>query len=210
MTGPYHTDTFENIPAEKRERILRAASRVLGRDGVSGARMAVIAKEAGISHGSLFSYFPTKDDLVRAVVERGFVMEKDQFKSVEGAPFGEILAAVLERAWDTARDEPELISLWLSFSLMENERFAADVIQLERDAAMRWADIIETARGRKDLGRGIDPRVASFLVDAAVAQLMKSRTSALEREKFAMLFDDADKAPGIIARGLGELLGRKD
>lgn len=48
---------------DKRSAILTAAIRVIAAQGL-GAPTATIAKEAGVSNGSLFTYFATKADLV--------------------------------------------------------------------------------------------------------------------------------------------------
>jgi AcrR family transcriptional regulator len=48
---------------DKRNAILEAATRVIGAHGLS-APTAMIAKEAGVSNGSLFAYFETKADLL--------------------------------------------------------------------------------------------------------------------------------------------------
>src|ERR1700722_19014234 len=47
---------------EKRTAILEAATRVIVKQGLSAPTM-VIAKEAGVANGSLFTYFETKTDL---------------------------------------------------------------------------------------------------------------------------------------------------
>jgi AcrR family transcriptional regulator len=47
---------------EKRSAILEAATRVIVKQGLSAPTM-VIAKEAGVANGSLFTYFETKTDL---------------------------------------------------------------------------------------------------------------------------------------------------
>src|SRR3984885_15198727 len=47
---------------EKRSSILQAATRVIVMQGLSAPTM-VIAKEAGVANGSLFTYFATKTDL---------------------------------------------------------------------------------------------------------------------------------------------------
>jgi AcrR family transcriptional regulator len=206
MAGPYHTDTFDNIPEEKRERILRAAADVLGRDGISGARMGDIAGAAGISHGSLFSYFPTKDHLVRAVVARGLAMEGERFGASEDEPFPRAVEGVVARAWETAEAEAGLISLWLSLSLVENGRFADDILVLEADAAERWRRLAERGLAEGRVKAGSDPRVVAFLLDAVVAQLMKSRASELERRKLDGIFPGVDDPPGLILRELFKLL----
>jgi AcrR family transcriptional regulator len=52
------------------ERILEAATRVLSERGYDGASTNRIAKAAGISNGSLYQYFPNKDAIVIAVLDR--------------------------------------------------------------------------------------------------------------------------------------------
>ncbi|MBB5371297.1 MULTISPECIES: TetR/AcrR family transcriptional regulator [unclassified Janthinobacterium] len=51
---------------ERRAAIMAAASRVIASQGLS-APTAVIAKEAGVSNGSLFTYFETKTALLNAL-----------------------------------------------------------------------------------------------------------------------------------------------
>ncbi len=51
------------LSQEKRESILAAATELIAAHGV-GASTATIAKVAGVAEGTLFTYFPTKDDLL--------------------------------------------------------------------------------------------------------------------------------------------------
>lgn len=55
--------------AERVEKILKAARHVLAADGYSEFSLRRIAREAGIRLSTLQHYFPSKDDLFRAVVE---------------------------------------------------------------------------------------------------------------------------------------------
>jgi AcrR family transcriptional regulator len=50
-----------------RERVLEAAERVFERDGFIDARVADIAREAGVSHGTFYTYFDSKADVFREV-----------------------------------------------------------------------------------------------------------------------------------------------
>jgi TetR/AcrR family transcriptional regulator, regulator of cefoperazone and chloramphenicol sensitivity len=54
---------------ERRERLVAAGYRAMVRSGLAGARTRDIAAEAGITVATLHYYFPTKNDLVRAVLE---------------------------------------------------------------------------------------------------------------------------------------------
>ncbi|GAC1310048.1 MAG: hypothetical protein NVSMB16_06630 [Acidimicrobiales bacterium] len=61
-------------PASARARqtqaqLLAAARRVFERDGYLDARVADIAAEAGCSHGSFYTYFRSKTDVFRAVMQ---------------------------------------------------------------------------------------------------------------------------------------------
>ena len=52
------------------EALLDATARILARDGYAAANTNRIADEAGVSVGSLYQYFPNREALVGAVVER--------------------------------------------------------------------------------------------------------------------------------------------
>jgi TetR/AcrR family hemagglutinin/protease transcriptional regulator len=54
---------------ERRALLLRSALRVFARRGLSGARHTEIAREAGVSVPTVFFYFPTRDALVRGVLD---------------------------------------------------------------------------------------------------------------------------------------------
>jgi AcrR family transcriptional regulator len=58
--------------AQSIEKILQAALELLREKGYAGFRTADVAIRAGISHGSLFRYFPTRIDLLRAALERSY------------------------------------------------------------------------------------------------------------------------------------------
>lgn len=54
----------------KKEQIIEAASRVFNRDGFFGTTTDEIAKEAGFSVGSIYSYFTDKKDILIACCNR--------------------------------------------------------------------------------------------------------------------------------------------
>lgn len=52
-----------------KEAILNSAKEIAYRDGISKLNIRTLASECGVSVGSIYNYFPTKDDLVIAVIE---------------------------------------------------------------------------------------------------------------------------------------------
>jgi AcrR family transcriptional regulator len=53
-----------------RERLLQAAERLILRDGVAKMTLDAVSKEAGVSKGGLLYHFPTKDALIKGMIER--------------------------------------------------------------------------------------------------------------------------------------------
>jgi AcrR family transcriptional regulator len=66
---------------ERRKRILDAAARALAEHGYSEAKLADIAQEAGTHAGSLYYYFPSREDLVTEVL----VTSLDRLSQVSAA-----------------------------------------------------------------------------------------------------------------------------
>lgn len=54
-----------------REALLDAAAQILSRHGLAGFTTNAVAARAGASIGSLYQYFPNKDALMVALIERG-------------------------------------------------------------------------------------------------------------------------------------------
>ena len=72
---PLPAHSPRKVPRQERsrrtmERILDAATRVLAERGYDGASTNRIAAAAGLSNGSLYQYFPNKDAIVVAVLDR--------------------------------------------------------------------------------------------------------------------------------------------
>jgi AcrR family transcriptional regulator len=58
------TDTFRRLLPDKKERIYRTAIRLFGEYGYDGLSIDQLCREAGISKGSFFQYFPSKSHLL--------------------------------------------------------------------------------------------------------------------------------------------------
>jgi len=68
-TGRYHLDSFEKIGDEKRRRIIESALIEFSSKGYNGANINIIAKNAGISIGSMYQYFGSKEKLFLTVID---------------------------------------------------------------------------------------------------------------------------------------------
>jgi len=62
-----------DVSEERKDQIMNAAEGVFTRKGFSDARMDDIAEETGLSKGTLYLYFKSKEDLVIAILDRIFL-----------------------------------------------------------------------------------------------------------------------------------------
>jgi AcrR family transcriptional regulator len=56
------------LPEERPRQILAAALEVFGEHGLAAARLEDIAKRAGLSKGTIYLYFPNKEELFREMI----------------------------------------------------------------------------------------------------------------------------------------------
>jgi len=57
-------------PTDTRDRILQVAARLFHEQGYHATGIATILREAGVNSGSLYHFFPSKEALLQAVLER--------------------------------------------------------------------------------------------------------------------------------------------
>ena len=69
--------------AENRERILEAASRLIRERGISGAGVDALTDAAGMTHGSLYSQFGSKERLVEDALERAITANAQNMGEVK-------------------------------------------------------------------------------------------------------------------------------
>lgn len=102
--GAYPVRPFS--PTE--ERILVAALGLIGRRGVKRLGMQEIAESAGVSRGTLYRYFPSKDQVLTAAAaydERRFSTGLDEVLAATRAPEDQI-GAFMAYAFDFIRSHP--------------------------------------------------------------------------------------------------------
>jgi AcrR family transcriptional regulator len=72
-----------DVSEERKSQILNAAEEVLTRKGIADARMDDIAEETGLSKGTIYLYFKSKDELILAILDRIFQHEFRQLENLK-------------------------------------------------------------------------------------------------------------------------------
>ncbi|UKS27086.1 TetR/AcrR family transcriptional regulator [Paenibacillus sp. HWE-109] len=93
--SPLNEEQQHQIRDERKEQIMSAGLKVFARRGIIGTKMSMIAAEAEISHGLLYHYFASKDELFTTLVERAMTASDEAMQSVydlPGSPIDKIRA----------------------------------------------------------------------------------------------------------------------
>ena len=72
-----------DVSDERKDQIMNAAEEVFAQKGFDEARMDDIAEETGLSKGTLYLYYKSKDDLIIAILDRIFQSEFRVFENLD-------------------------------------------------------------------------------------------------------------------------------
>ncbi|GAA0941767.1 helix-turn-helix domain-containing protein [Nonomuraea longicatena] len=163
----------------RQQALVEAAFNCIAARGFEGLRLREVAKEAGIDHSTLHHYFPTKEDLVAAVVEHA---TRQFWKTMPPQPSAAATVryhlAVLA---DMIRARPELFAVLRELDLRaaRDARIAEVVTRSERGwhealrgvlaEALPGADVAATADLVISVARGVS--LAPDQAPAVFAQL---------------------------------------
>src|SRR6185312_4348102 len=108
MSSPSHSTPqgqeprWRRLPEERPRQILAAALEVFGEHGLATSRLDDIAKRAGLSKGTIYLYFPNKEELFREMVRQLIVTQIEEgereFNELENSA-EESLATYMRKHW---------------------------------------------------------------------------------------------------------------
>ena len=169
------------------EALIRTTARILVQDGWHGLSTNRVAREAGVSVGSLYQYFPNKDALVHALVTDLAEEMGDNLvalgRSLANAPLDEGIDAIVRAALDTSRSDAPLFRA----VLVELPRIGALEVfdRLNRRTADALAEWISLRRHELDVA---DPSLTAHVLvtalDALTDHALVFRPELLESARF--------------------------
>lgn len=183
----HHKPTFDNIPAEKRNRILTAATNEFAAGGFENANINVIAKKAGVSVGSLYKYFENKQDLFLTVIHHSIAKMEDLL-NVLAVSDEDILVKVekiIREIQSFSKDHAVLIKLYNAMTAENNPRFASQfAYEMESITARIYRIAIEESKKTGDVRSDLDPAFAAFMIDNLFMSLQFSYSCDYYKERF--------------------------
>jgi len=176
--------------------LIEATARILVRDGFDRASTNRIAQEAGVSIGSLYQYFPGKEALVVAVIERHnreiMQVARDAVVEAEGLPLEEAARKIIAAAIEAHRVDPRLHRVLAeqtprTGALESVEAFNSEAFRLFRAYLERHRDQL----------RHVDLDLAAFVcvtsIEALTHTAVLHRPDVLLDEAVGTLVDEATR-----------------
>jgi TetR/AcrR family transcriptional regulator, fatty acid metabolism regulator protein len=209
MRVPVNENEVGRIETEKRARILQAAYEICRECGVTAARMEEVASRAGVSKGTLYLFFASKEDLLLAsIIESYETGLRQVYARTEGAPdpaaelerLLEGLVALLEQevstlrlfyeAWATVRgrdEQRERLDRFMRVFHTDRHRENAELIRRGQLAGVFHGDLSPEV-----MGQSIDALLngyfflATFDPEAAGPEALRRSFAALVRDRLCI------------------------
>lgn len=189
----FHKDTFNRISDEKRTRILEIATTEFANKGFDNANINDIAKIAGISVGSLYKYFDSKEDFFLTCIRFGQetleAVLTDALESKDDILVkAERIVRLIQRH---SRENADLIRL---YNEITSESNSALVKKLSRDleiiSAQAYTALVQKAQDDGDIRSDVDPKLFAYFADSLFMMLQFSYSCEYYQERFKIYAGD--------------------
>ncbi|MDP2359411.1 MAG: TetR/AcrR family transcriptional regulator [bacterium] len=163
------TPLWRSLGVGKQEQVVRAAVEEFAAHGFAAASMNTLVRRAGISKGSLFTYFRSKAGLFEAVIRLAAGRIRQDLRRLRdessAEPFPRRLEALVRAGFDFLEARPQLARIY--FRLLQGGQAPGGILQVEalrRRSQVFLEELIAQGQERGELRRDLPaPRLAFLL-----------------------------------------------
>ena len=177
----------------KKDKLIKTAKKLFSEKGFYGTPTAMIAKDAGVSNGILFHYYPTKNDLINALYSdvKEQLFQYIQAQTYLGATFKERLFTPWLATVEWQMEHPDDFDFMLQY---EHSPFFNQEIERTTSYTQLLTSIIDRGSEQKIL-KQIDAQLVIRLMESTMYTTVKFLRQNPDKEgDFALranLFDMA-------------------
>jgi AcrR family transcriptional regulator len=176
--------------------LIEATARILVNEGFDKASTNRIAEKAGVSVGSLYQYFPGKEALVAAVLERHhrelMQVVRHALAEVAVLPMEQAVRKLVSAAIDAHRIDPKLHRV-----LAEQIPRTGKLENMETFNRGTYALFRAYLEAHRDEVRAVDPELATFVcvtsIEALTHAAVVHHSETFSDATFAALVDEATR-----------------
>lgn len=121
---PRNEEQNKQIRDERKQQILKAALKVFARRGLTATKISEIASEAGLSHGLVYHYFSSKDEIFTILVD----MALEGSSKVIGYAAQQNVSPLEQLRWLTETILKELPEDGAYYTLIIIQAFTSDAV----------------------------------------------------------------------------------
>lgn len=157
---------------DRRRLILDAAVLVFARDGYHTSRVGDIAEEAGVAHGLLYHYFPSKSEVLATLFRENWGELLQRFRDVEESqePADEKLRGIAKILLRTWRNDPALVTVMVR-EVARSPHLQEQVDDV-REGFASIQRVIEQGQAEGTFRSDLDARLASWVVYGALEEIL--------------------------------------
>ncbi|WP_158595987.1 TetR/AcrR family transcriptional regulator [Oleomonas cavernae] len=188
-------------PSERREQLMDCALAVFAERGIGGARHARIAQVAGVATPTVFTYFPTRDDLVASVLAEvhrrtvGMLRERAATAATARGKLEAILAAVVE----FAAAGPDVLKVYLDWTTSSDGAVRTQFLTSLEETLDVFRAIVRAGAGGGEFKPSIDVEDAAHFIFGACHMIAQMNFLGSPRHRIRMFA--ATMAEAVFAMG---------
>lgn len=167
------TQTFFNLPEEKKNRIIRAAIQEFAAYSFDQASIAHIIESAGIPRGSFYQYFENLKDIYKYIINlageqkiKYFQATVPQFEG-KGFDFFSTLRDLCIAGFQFAKENPELLAIGNNFIKETNKSLRNEILGEQLPKAKNFYEfMLQKGIELGQINPQIDPQIATLFMGA--------------------------------------------
>ncbi|HEY2018618.1 MAG TPA: helix-turn-helix domain-containing protein, partial [Bryobacteraceae bacterium] len=190
--GRYNSDWMVTLPSprgqlkrkeaseQRRSAIIKAARTVFARQGYARTVVEDIARQAEIGKGTLYLYFPSKEQVyLAALLEDARQLDQESRAAMAAAAedWREMLRAYMAVRLKYFDEHQDFVRIYLTefrSMCMQGKPLHAELFQLAQQGEAQLAQMFAAAAARGEI-RHIDPELAAVTVSEVTRALMERR-----------------------------------
>src|SRR5260370_27876260 len=162
---------------QRRGSILQAARAVFARQGYANTVVDDIASEAGIAKGTLYLYFPSKEQIyLAALLEEARRLDADSRAAMSSAStWRDKLSAYMPVRLDYFESHQDLLRIYMTQfrgMCMQGKPLTAEFTHLAQEGEAQLAQMFAAASARGEI-RPVDPELAALTVSDMIRGLLE-------------------------------------
>jgi len=194
MSGAvFHQPLFERIDGDKRERILAVAVEEFSSFGFANANVNLIASRVGVSVGSLYKYFATKEDLYLTVVNLAFSRLEEALEPILASDMSALakIRAIIDVLFEKTSEQQSLTRLYNRFTVESGSELTKQLaLRLETITSHAYSALMSQARVEGLMDADADERAFAFCMDNVLLGTQFSLASEYYRDRLEIYLGD--------------------